>query len=302
MLETADTAEFFTRWSQGLGGPFPLRVHDTSGDRRIEVYRDPESAAPEIFTTAHSFMETLHGEQFTRRHWTLDRYLQRGRYAPDRGTFGPAITLVGPMVAVERGIVVARGTAVTVLRRPPGIDLDRRGIEVAKLLRAGFQCWITSSGYDFDDVLQEVYRKILVANRGKSPWTPAKSSFGHYVHMVCRSALSNLHRRESRVRSREQLGLPGVGSDGLWASVDVSGVARGSVVGGSSNDPVRDLQAYIQKGSHRRDPAASLAVRLVPFVQEGHTLKDAAGYLQVGRPELSRALKLLRRCAAAWAR
>jgi len=287
------SSSYFTRWSQDLGGPFPLQIHDNDdGAKRLEVVLETP-AEPLVFTSARSFMVAFHGERFAKRHWTLDRYLGRGRYAAPEPEWGPAIALVS-----DRPICGDR--RITVLRDAPGIDLDRRGHEVAKLLRAGFQGWISAYGYDFDDVLQEVYRKILVANRGKSPWSPQKSSFGHYVHMVARSALSNLHRKEKRRREREQLGLPGVASDGSWGLVDASLAAKSTRGPGEVSDAVGDLQRYIARGPQGEDPYAALAVRLVPYVQCGHTLKEIAGALSVPRVDVSRAYHLLRACAVEW--
>jgi len=87
---------------------------------------------------------------------------------------------------------------------PVGIDLAVRGIEVRKLLYAGFGYRMSRGGYDPEEVLQEVYRGLLVRNRGKCPFDARKSSFGHYVHMVIECVLSNYHRRESRRRASEQ--------------------------------------------------------------------------------------------------
>jgi len=87
---------------------------------------------------------------------------------------------------------------------PVGIDLAVRGIEVRKLLYAGFGYRMSRGGYDPEEVLQEVYRGLLVRNRGKCPFDVRKSSFGHYVHMVIECVLSNYHRRESRRRASEQ--------------------------------------------------------------------------------------------------
>lgn len=294
MIALSDAVQptFHTRWSQAYGGPFPLRVLE-GAERQIEIVRD---GTPEVFSTAREFMVALHGERFAKRHWTLDRYLTRGRYAPPVDRYGPAITLVGNPLSSPPDF------RITVAKPVPGIDLDARGVEVAKLLRAGFQGWITTSGFEFGDVLQEVYRKILVANRGKSPWNPQRSSFGHYVHLVCRSALSNLHRREKRKREKEQLGLPGVGSDGLWQIVDASGVAQDIVEKAPTHDPVEDLQDYIRRGPYAEHALSGTAARLVPFVQEGWTLKDAALALGVTRAEVGKANRLLRRAATAWAR
>jgi hypothetical protein len=278
-------------------------VEPGGGDsaRRIEVHREGPDAAPEIFTTAREFMVALHGERFAKRHWTLDRYLGVGRHAPTPDRYGPAITLVGPPTEIDTRITVAKGysSGPVVLRGAPGIDLDARGHEVAKLLRAGFKGWITTSGYEFSDVLQEVYKKILVANRGKSPWTPERSSFGHYVHLVCRSALGNIHRKEKRRRERERLGLPGVGQDGLWSVVDASGVAKGRV-DRPTYDVVEDLQRYIRRGPYANHELADLAVRLVPFVHEGWTLKDTALALGESRAEVGKANRLLKKAAVGW--
>lgn len=86
-----------------------------------------------------------------------------------------------------------------------GIDLGPtgRGHEVRKLLYAGFGLRMARSGYDPEDVLQEVYRALVVRNRGKCPFDARKSSFGHYVHMVISCVLSNYHRRENRHRTAE---------------------------------------------------------------------------------------------------
>jgi hypothetical protein len=93
---------------------------------------------------------------------------------------------------------------------PPGklgIDLGTRGHEVRKLLFAGFGARIARSGYDPEEVLQEVYRGILARNAGKCPFDVTKSSFGHYVHMVCECILNNFHRKEARRREVEQTGF-----------------------------------------------------------------------------------------------
>jgi DNA-directed RNA polymerase specialized sigma24 family protein len=184
-----------------------------------------------------------------------------------------------------------------------GIDLAKRGHEVAKLLYSGFSGWIHANGYEFEDVLQEVFRKILVANQGKSPWTPEKSKFGHYVHMVCRSALSNYHRKVSRVQQREVLGVVGVTPSGQWGPIDVADHPR--LVADSHYvpvaDPAQDLAAYILGGPHRAHPHASLAAALVPHVQAGRTLKEVAGEVGATRLALSKARALLRTCASEWA-
>lgn len=105
-----------------------------------------------------------------------------------------------------------------------GIDLKKRGHEVAKLFFAGFGRSVANYGYDPQDVLQEVYKGILIRNQGKCPWDARKSSFGHYVHLIIKCVLANYHRKWSRVVQSEQIGLPD--RDGDMA--DVAAVNMGS--------------------------------------------------------------------------
>ena len=98
-------------------------------------------------------------------------------------------------------------------RRGLGIDLGKRFGEVRKLLLAGYGDRLARSGWDVEDVLQDVYLGLLTRNRGTCPWDPEKSSFGHYVHMVCGCIVSNYGRKVNRVRDREHIGMTDM--DGL---------------------------------------------------------------------------------------
>jgi hypothetical protein len=71
------------------------------------------------------------------------------------------------------------------------------------LFFAGFGHRVIRHGYDPEEVLQEVYRGLLVRNKGKCPFDARKSSFGHYVHMVSECILNNYHRKQSRHREKE---------------------------------------------------------------------------------------------------
>ena len=87
-----------------------------------------------------------------------------------------------------------------------GIDLSVYHLDVRRLFYAGFSKRARGMGYDPEDVLQEVYKGILVRNNGKCPHDPRKSSLGHYVHMVSSCILSNFNRKHSRIRNNEWLG------------------------------------------------------------------------------------------------
>lgn len=100
-----------------------------------------------------------------------------------------------------------------------GIDLDARGHEIRKIFCAGFGAQVRREGFDIDDVMQEVYKKIMVSNRGRSPYDPSKASFGTFVHRVAASAFFNYRAREFRYRGRYQTGVSGYrdhGGFGVW--------------------------------------------------------------------------------------
>lgn len=293
---------YSTRWTPTAGGPYPLRVlEDASSTRKIELLRD--ASTPEVFDSTRAFLYALHGPRYAMRHWTLDRYLGETVSKIDSD-----FVIVGPLAPAQfervSPIVVGPSLPEILVRTPVrGIDLEARGHEVAKLLHAGFTSWIRTSGYDFEDVLQEVYRKILVSNAGTKPWDPAKSSFGHYVHMVCRSALSNYHRKAARVASKEQVGVVRQSSGGSCSAVDAreAALARSAPSRDSHTDPVTDLTQYLLKSRWATHPDMTIALRLLPLLHSGHTLKDAAVLLGVPRPSVSRGLALLRLCARGWA-
>ena len=158
-------------------------------------------------------------------HLTWDRYFRRGRYS--RGTY-PLIDVLSLFLPNQKLAVVnpsiSASSEVLVVHLPKGIDLAKRGIEVKKLFYAGFARGVLKKGYDTDDVLQELFKALLVRNNGKCPWDPSKSSFGHYVHMVCRGVVSNYHRKHSRVSRSEFYGVRSV--DGTIVDVSQSDLAR----------------------------------------------------------------------------
>jgi DNA-directed RNA polymerase specialized sigma24 family protein len=91
-----------------------------------------------------------------------------------------------------------------------GIDLAARGSEVRKLFYAGgFTGTLLREGIDPEEFLQEVLLGLAVRNRGKCPWDAAKSSFGHYVHIVMRGVLSNYLRKVRR--ANQFVGLTATG-------------------------------------------------------------------------------------------
>jgi hypothetical protein len=105
-----------------------------------------------------------------------------------------------------------------------GIDLENRSHEVRKLFYAGFGARCIASGYSPEDVLQEIYKGLIARNNGICPFDPRKSSFGHYVHMVCGCIMANYHRKMKKRMEREQVGIYNWDSD-EYGLQDVSAYA-----------------------------------------------------------------------------
>lgn len=186
-----------------------------------------------------------------------------------------------------------------------GIDLQNRSKEVAKLLFAGFGRRIYQMGYDPDDVLQEVYKGLLIRNRGKCPWTAAKSSFGHYVHMVCGCLLSNYHRRQSRIRAMEQVGMLAFDADGDgMVSVDAATACDTRTECASYQDlghlVDKDFVAYL---CTKVPPGATrqMTLSVLPLAIDGNGRYEIASILDLPILTVAKVLKSIRAITADWA-
>lgn len=185
-----------------------------------------------------------------------------------------------------------------------GIDLENRGHEVRKLLFAGFGARMARYGYDPEDVLQEVYRGLLARNQGTCPWDIRKSSFGHYVHMVCSCVLNNYARKLRRRNEFEQLGLGALDRDGNWSQVDAAEVAVEDEASGSLEEPTAHKMALTSLGSALAEsdrPEAVLAVRVLPLVAEGYQRGEIAAQIGVEPAKVGKALALIRGVTRTWA-
>lgn len=236
-----------------------------------------------------------------------------------------------PLIVPNSGLTVARDArprarakrrrmeALTVA--PPvepvlGIDLRARGHEVRKILFAGFGARIMRSGYDPEDVLQEIYRGILARNVGKCPFDPRKSSFGHYVHMVCECILNNYHRKESRRREVEQIGVPAPAAlkeeaEATGGQVDAAVVADRIVARGvrmEHQDEPEDteaaalerLQRHLERKVREGMALDPLALRIAQMLADGHNRRDIAKALDVPQARVLAAIAALRQGAADW--
>lgn len=224
-----ETQHLYTRSEHG---GYLVEVEGSeSGVRSYRVQKSP-GAAPEEYESTRALLTALMGND---RHWTHDRYFRLGEWSSSelegrREFQGLIFDLFGEGSSTSKN---SQG------QKSLGIDLEKRGHEIPKLLFAGFGDMIRQYNYDEDEVLQEVYAGILARNAGKSAWDPDKASFGYYVHMVCRSVLYNWHRRRSRYRERYHVGILEV-VDGNAVQIDVGSSRRLSTDDGwyiNSPDP-----------------------------------------------------------------
>lgn len=192
-----------------------------------------------------------------------------------------------------------------------GIELGapsrRRGVpfkadEVRKLLWRGFAGKMLSQGYDPEDVLQEVYRGLLVRNNGTCPWDARKSTFGHYVYLVIGCVLTNYHRKQVRRIDKDALSMTLKNREGEeLADIGQFGscqIEHGSELGDML--AMDDLAKYLETLPDTT-PEALLGRSILPLVASGHQRGEIV--LETGRkPSLvSRSLAWLRRQTALWA-
>lgn len=301
---------FYSRANDGRATG-PLVVQPLAGGK----YQVGQGHKSQIYASKRQLLIGLTGHPEA-RHWTFDRYFRQGKYAletpdsfgalsPIMDLFGCAALTVNPAAPLLRGGLVSP-TLVTVAPvsppSPMGIDLRNRSGEVAKLLFAGFGRRIYSMGYDPEDVLQEVYKGLLIRNRGKCPWDITKSSFGHYVHMVAGCILSNYQRRQQRIRSMEQVGMLGYGDDGDLKSVDAADACASRVECASYLDTTdmvdKDFIAYL---TARLPPGQTIVFQVLPLAIDGLGRHEIAGVLDVSVGGVAKALKTIRTVMSDWA-
>ncbi len=189
-----------------------------------------------------------------------------------------------------------------VLNGKVGIDLgalsERGGVkykadEVRKLLFAGFMGKMLSRGYDPEEVLQEVYRGLLVRNNGKCPFEEGKGSFGHYVHMVISCILTNYHRKQSRRLDRESVPMADESDIGQWGAVEMGYGTE--MREGLVED---DLREFLEGWS---EPQAEGARKVLPYVLAGCRRGEICEELGMNEQAVSRSIACLRRAVASWA-
>jgi len=277
--------------------PQQVRVR-TGNDGRPEYIL--HAATVQVFQSARQLMITVTGHP-TGRNWPFARYFGVGKYASAFARASSVFDLFPKRLVQTEVVTVGPSGGPTVITPQRGlavgIDLARRGDEVAKLLFAGFGNKIRSAKYDPDEVLQEVYKGLLIRNRGRGAWNPDRSSFGHYVHMVAGCVMSNYHRKQRR-RAMESAGVGGW-SEGAYGQVDVaSGEAHLPASAYLGGDEALGLLAVGDVGEVLRSQKMTsdniLALRILSSVREGYTRGEIAERMKVPKASVSRALSIIR--------
>lgn len=200
----------------------------------------------------------------------------------------PSAETVAKRVAAQGGVL--------------GIDLVGRADEVANLLFSGFGSWIYSSGYDPEDVLQQVYLGLVTRNAGRCPWDASKSSFGHYVHMVCQGVVSNYHRKQKRTKEMEQTGIKTYSKADGFVLTDVAAADIPSLP--MSIQEERDLvEATVSLSGHIETiggPDAVLGKKVLPLLRDGYTKAEIASKLGESRATIARVIEFVQSAAREW--
>jgi hypothetical protein len=290
-------------WSRWKDGGHPVQIVEDAKHTSYRILMPPAQGGIQTFPSARRLLIALTGHPGG-RNWTFDRYFGLGDWAaPSPRPMMPLFEMLSP-----QGIVVDRGwpSPIPLDIRPAGdvavglgIDLALRGGEVRKLLFKGFGHWIFSAGHDPEEIYQEVCKGILIRNQGRGAFDVSRSSFGHYVHNVCRCVLSNWHRSETRRKSHEQVGSKDW-REGTLTDVDASETAlAGDPPGGLEVD---DLQAYMAVHGARRTPEGRLALDILPLVAQGMSRAEITVVVDPsgGKLAVGKALAVIRMFAAGW--
>jgi len=285
---------YYTKWCHGGG---EVRVLNTTEGKVYELLNSSslQPQPPKIFKSARSLLIEIHGGKDN--HITFDKYFKVGQSFKPQSEV-TVLDIFGGSFETHTKKTPKINT------KPIGIDLVNRGHEVAKLFYAGFGSEVIQSGYDPEDVLQEVYKGLIARNHGECPFDPSKGSFGHYVHMVCSGIVNNIHRKENKRKGREVVGLPTF-VNGTWENADVSVCETiGSEPDMSFSNlglsqAIRNLENFIESGDVGEN-SKPLMKKMIPLLLAGHTQKEIMDILGLSKAGLRKTLGLLREEASDW--
>lgn len=88
-----------------------------------------------------------------------------------------------------------------------GIDIEEHKEDIKKLFYKRQGMKLMKTGVDTDEVLQEVYKGILIRNKGKCPFDAEKSAMSTYIVMVVDCITMNYMNKFNRVNDRFVVGV-----------------------------------------------------------------------------------------------
>lgn len=237
---------------------------------------------------------TIEGETYK----SLRKMLIARNYKPNRPRryFRCGSIYARPMNATTDSDLLFDETGLESVEEPElGIDLATRSGEVVKLMYSGFGQWIFSAGLDPEEVTQEVYRGILARNAGKCPWDKRKSSFGHYVHMVCNGVITNYSNKTKKRRGSEQIGIANLDTESSGDARDANIELDGGTVATEADALVtQDLMTHVL------DKGDELGAQIIPLLVEGYTHREIASKLKKPRKEIEKAITTLQAHTRTW--
>lgn len=318
VAETVSTPTplFFTKWEHG-----GLPVSREEQGKWVIHYPDGEQQ----FSSGRALMRAIHNGRDP--HLQVERYFKAGKWDKKScGTVGEVITGVFPGQLTTLDLFGINGPEI---KKPSpssapsspssapssalgkaaklGIDLVNRSHEVRKLLFAGFGSRIVAMGYDPEDVLQDVYKGLLARNMGKCPWDARKSSFGHYVHMVCSCILSNYHRKYNRINMNERPGVYMM-KDGGSCEVDLA-ESNLCVDRETQGDNIQEeemvlelfdaIRMYeddgiLEDGIHNKQ---EVSLRVLPLLVQGWKRREISKELGIREGIITKCINLIRKAA-----
>jgi len=235
---------------------------------------------------------------------SFNRYFRRGRFQKQVPKID-TLAMFDPRITVATPTIVVKGSPnLSVAHTPKGIDLAKRGHEVRKLFYAGYGRRVLKYGYDPEDVLQDVFMGILVRNQGKCPFDPSKSSFGHYVHMVCGCIVSNYRRRYSRLERNEQFGVMSMVDDTMQVcdvrEADLAVVEPTCVEAVEATSAQAVLLHEIGNKATGMGLCPSLAHECFNLMVQGHKKGEIALLTGAAPSVVAKVLRMIRKVAADW--
>lgn len=157
-----------------------------------------------------------------------------------------------------------------------GIDIVKKKKDIEKIFYAYYAKRAVSEGLSVEDLLQEVFKGLLVRNKGKGAWNPSRGSFGSYVHMVSGSVYKNFRKKEIKRGMKEKGEIPKNYTESSTEDSDYSNEAM----------IMNDFKKWIKTKRGMSDSVISI----VELLSSGKKKKEIAEELGINSTSLHKAI------------